>query len=86
MKTIKLADSEWVTLKEAYLYHPIFPNKEGLLDVDNVDEFRKFLNDEIKNTIELKDLSPNAVFNSFDKTNNLKSILSKLDKESNNAK
>tara|TARA_R100000458_G_C8179205_1_gene176855 strand:- start:44 stop:577 length:534 start_codon:yes stop_codon:yes gene_type:complete len=72
--TLKLTKSEWTTLKEVHLCHPIFPNKDGLLDVDDVDKFREFLNDEIK-AIPRPLNEPSRI--DYD---NLKSILSKLDK------
>ena len=72
MKTLKLTDAEWVTLKEVYLFHPIFPNKDGLLDVDDTGEFREFLNDKSDGkNVELGRITMSDY-------NNLKSILNKL--------
>ena len=68
MKTLKLTDAEWVTLKEVYLFHPIFPNKDGLLDVDDVDKFREFLLESITDLV-----------GDFSNDQNLKSIIMKLD-------
>ena len=75
--TLKLADAEWVTLKEVYLFHPIFPNKDGLLDVDDVDGFREFLNDEMSHHFITDD---NNIIKSNSIYKTLNSILSKLDK------
>lgn len=41
--TLNLTKPEWKSLKVVHLCHPIFPNQDGLLDVDDVGEFREFL-------------------------------------------
>ena len=70
--TLKLTKAEWVAVKETYLYHPIFLNDDGLLEIDNVDAFKEYLNDWFDTYKFCDDLTnPNL--------KNLKSILSKLE-------
>ena len=68
--TLKLTKSEWTTIKETYLYHPIFLNEKGLLEIDDVDSFKEYLNDWINTYTDQDPTNQNL--------NNLKSILSKL--------
>tara|TARA_R110002012_G_scaffold297420_2_gene495403 strand:+ start:289 stop:774 length:486 start_codon:yes stop_codon:yes gene_type:complete len=72
--TLELTNGEWETLKQVHLCHPIFPNKDGLLQVEDVDKFREFLHDEIKNN---RDYDNGYVMNTPTLIN-LKSILQKL--------
>jgi hypothetical protein len=68
---IKLTKTEWATVKETFLYYPIFLNDNGLLEIDNVDAFKEYLNDWIDTYEFCDDLTnPNL--------KNLKSVLTKI--------
>lgn len=69
--TLKLTNNEWLTVKETYLYHPIFlMNKE--IEIDDVDSFKEYLNDWINTYTDQEPTHQNL--------KNLKSVLNKVDK------
>ena len=70
MKNLKLTKKEWTTVKETYLYHPIFLNDDGLLEIVDINNFKEYLNDWIDTYTEQEPTHQNL--------KNIKSILSKL--------
>ena len=70
MKNLKLTLKEWTTIRETYLYHPIFLNDEGLLEIVDINNFKKYLNDWIGMYANQEPTHKNI--------KNLKSVLSKL--------
>ncbi len=70
---IKLTKTEWASVKETFLYYPIFLNDNGLLEIDNVDAFKEYLNDWITTYTDQEPTHQNL--------KNLQSVLTKLNKK-----
>lgn len=71
MDKLTLSNSEYNFIKR---------NKKLNIKDIFTDKFKNLLKEEIFDNIELKDISPDVVFNSFDKGRIMSSILNKLNK------